>query len=246
MSFTFYEIKELVGLAGANLGALSHLEQKQGGGGASKGNLLSAIDGIFFNFAPNDQSRFLVFLGQSILERKPHEIDQLEAHLARHGWQFVDGKLIAIEFFDAKDLPELSDTARTDLLKAAQRFHSGDLSGAISAACAAVDSTTSKIYQERELGDPSKASFQERCKKACQAAGIKPSLEVELKSLDWPIEDINLFSSNFEGSLNQGAYVIQTLRSKMGDVHGTKPVLKPLVFMCLRWAELVVRSLTKT
>jgi len=45
------------------------------------------------------------------------------------------------------------------------------------------------------------------------------------------------------GSLNQAAYVMQTLRSKMGDVHGTKPVLEPLVFDSLKWASLIVRLL---
>jgi hypothetical protein len=33
------------------------------------------------------------------------------------------------------------------------------------------------------------------------------------------------------------------LRSNMGDVHGTKPVLKALVFDCLKWAELMLRAL---
>jgi len=43
--------------------------------------------------------------------------------------------------------------------------------------------------------------------------------------------------------MNQGAYVIQTLRSNMGDFHGTKPILKPLVFDCLKWIELMLRAL---
>ena len=56
--------------------------------------------------------------------------------------------------------------------------------------------------------------------------------------------DVTPFRKNFEGALNQGAYVMQTLRSKMGDVHGTKPILKPLVFDSLKWVELMVRALT--
>ena len=45
-TFSFYDIKEVVGLAGINLSELSHLEQKQGGG-ASKGQLMTAIDKSF-------------------------------------------------------------------------------------------------------------------------------------------------------------------------------------------------------
>lgn len=37
---------------------------------------------------------------------------------------------------------------------------------------------------------------------------------------------------------------MQTLRSKMGDVHGTKPILKPLLFDSLKWAGILVRTLT--
>lgn len=44
---------------------------------------------------------------------------------------------------------------------------------------------------------------------------------------------------------SEGAYVMQTLRSHMGDVHGTKSILRSLVFDCLRWAELLVGSLVE-
>ena len=67
----------------------------------------------------------------------------------------------------------------------------------------------------------------------------------ELIALGWPDAEISRFKKNFEGALTQGAYVMQTLRSKMGDVHGTKPIVKPLVFDSLKWAELLVRSLSE-
>jgi hypothetical protein len=37
---------------------------------------------------------------------------------------------------------------------------------------------------------------------------------------------------------------MQTLRANMSDVHGTKPVLKPLVFDSIKWAEILVRVLS--
>ena len=52
------------------------------------------------------------------------------------------------------------------------------------------------------------------------------------------------FKKNIEGALNQGAFVMQSLRSRMADVHGTKPVLRSLVFESLKWAELIVGALT--
>jgi hypothetical protein len=73
---------------------------------------------------------------------------------------------------------------------------------------------------------------------------VVPALEQQLRELGWLPADIRPFQKNLEGALNQGAYVLQTLRSHMGDVHGSKPILAPLVFDCLRWAELLVASLT--
>ena len=95
------------------------------------------------------------------------------------------------------------------------------------------------------LVDPTKASFQERCKRAVSARGALVKLELQLQGLGWHASEIVPFRRNLEGSLNQGAYVIQTLRSKMGDVHGSKPILQSLVFDSLKWAELLLAALVE-
>lgn len=241
---SFYDIKEIAGLAGLDLTALAHLVQKPEKG-ATKGQLMTAIDGAFGDMAPTEQSRFLTIVGEEILRRKPETEQQLSENLSRLGWAFAGEALVPIEVFDPEDLAELPEEARQDLLKAAQRFRDGDLSGAISAACGAVDSATSVVYEQAQLGDPGGASFQERCKRASSAKGVIPALEEQLRALGWPDAEIVPFKKNFEGALTQGAYVMQTLRSKMGDVHGTKPIVKPLVFDSLKWAELLVRSLSE-
>ena len=157
----------------------------------------------------------------------------------------AEGAIIPIQLFDPHELAELPPEPRRELVKAAQRFRDGDLSGAISAACGAVENVTAQIYAAANLGNPGAASFQERCRKALTARGVTPALEQQLSQLGWDVADITLFRKNFEGALNQGAYVMQSLRSKMGDVHGTKPILKPLVFDCMKWVELVVRALVE-
>ena len=243
-AWSFYDIKEIVGLAGLDLTALAHLEQKPQGG-ASKGQLMTAVDGAFGRMAPAERSKFLSIVGEEILRRTPEAEQQLSENLSSHGWALSEGVLVQIEVFDPTDLSELPEEAWKDLLKAAKRFRDGDLSGAISAACGAVDSATSHVYQQAQLGDPGRASFQERCKRASFAKGVIPALEDQLKSLGWLEAEIVPFKKNFEAALSQGAYVMQTLRSKMGDVHGTKPIVKPLVFDSLKWAALLVRSLSE-
>lgn len=242
--FSFYVIKELAGLGGLDLTEIADLEQKSGGG-ASKGQLMTRIDRVFGEFNDAAKQRFLSIVTEEVLRRQPDRAEQLDQYLSRLGWALSEGAIIPLQFFDPHTLAELPPEPRQELAKAARRFRDGDLSGAISAACGAVDNVTASIYIAKNLGSPDTASFQERCRRALTARSITPVLEQQLSQIGWKAPDIALFRKNFEGALNQGAYVMQALRSKMGDVHGTKPILKPLVFDCMKWSELLVRTLVE-
>ncbi|MBN3790104.1 hypothetical protein [Burkholderia sp. Ac-20353] len=242
--FRFDDIKEVAGLAGFEVTATAHLVQKTQGG-ATKGQLMSAIDEQVGRMDSHTRSRFLTILIEEILRRRSEMQEKLSEYLSRLGWSFVNQMLVPLEVFDISILADTPGESHKDLLKAAQRLRDGDLGGAISAACGAVDTATSKVYEEQSLGDPTKASFQERCKRAALAKGVLTELDRQLDALGWPQAEVAPFKKNLEGALNQGAYVMQTLRSHMGDVHGTKPILRSLVFDCLRWAELIVGSLVE-
>ncbi len=229
-------------MAGADLAALAHLDQKAENG-ATKGQLMTAIDGIVGRMDEPSKGKFIALSIEEALRRRPDLGQRLAELLSRLQWSFVGGALVPLQIFDPGDLEETPSESHHDLLKAAVRFRDGDLTGSISAACGAVDSVTAAVYLQENLGDPTQASYQERCKRASMARGVMPQLEAQLRSLGWPEEEILPFRKNFEGALNQGAYVMQTLRSKMGDVHGSKPILRSLVFDCLKWAELFVASL---
>lgn len=242
--FTFGEIKEIVGLAGLDLTSLSHLAQKAGGG-ASKGQLMTGVDKTYGSMEESDKRRFLTIATEEILRRCPHLVGSLKDNLSRLGWTVHNGSVVPLKLFDLSELPELPAEAHPDLLKATTRLRDGDLSGAISAACGAVDKVTTMIYSEKSLGDPQRVSFQERVKKSIVARGVIPSLDEDLRALGWEQGKIKLFKESLIKSLNQAAYVMQTLRSQMGDVHGTKPILKALVFDSLKWAALIVRLLNR-
>lgn len=242
--FSFYDIKGLAGLAGLDVTVVAHLVQ-QPKDGATKGQLMSAIDGAFGKMSSSAQTRFLTILIEEILRNRPASQERLSEYLSRLGWSFTNQLLVPLNLLNPQDLVDMPEESHRDLLKAAGRFRDGDLSGAISGACGAVDSATALVYQQKSLGDPTKVSFQERCKRAAQAKGVLTELDQQLQSLGWEQVDINPFRKNLEGALNQGAYVMQTLRSGMGDVHGSKPILRSLVFDCLRWAELIVGSLVE-
>ncbi|WP_257807007.1 hypothetical protein [Burkholderia glumae] len=142
-----------------------------------------------------------------------------------------------LPMFEATDLDALPAGPRRDLEKAAERFRADDLSGAITAACGAVDTAFTDI-----LGDRSeKPSFQEGVNLAVKQV---LTVQADLEAIGWDGKDAKLLAANFKSALSGGAFVMQTLRSKMGDTHGTKPILVPLTFDALKWAEIMVRTLT--
>jgi len=241
-TFRFDEIKDIAGLAGFDVTAAAELVQRSGYS-VNKGQLLAAIDLQVRDMDAQQAARFLTILMEEMLSREPEAEAQLSDHLSRLGWSFIDGKLLPVALFDANAMEDMPTDAHPDLLKAAQRLRDGDLGGAISAAAGAVDAAVAKVYQEANLGDPTRASFQEGCKRALEARGILVGLEDRLAELDWQPKDAVPFARSLESALVKGAYVMQTLRSHMGDVHGSKPILRALVFDSLRWAELLVGAL---
>ncbi|MBA5248680.1 MAG: hypothetical protein FE834_03975 [Gammaproteobacteria bacterium] len=238
-NFSFGDIKGIVGYAGIDMSQLAHLEQKSQGG-ASKSQLLSAIDEQI-NVMDANQLGVASICCEEMLKSKSDLIDELERVLSRVGWKFFGTTLLPVEVFDISELKEIPEQAHKDIQKAANRLRDGDLSGSLSASCGALDSVTGAIYQEFELGDHQKASFQERIKKSLNTSS--DTLKQELREIGWSETDISPLLKNLEGSLNQAAFIMQKLRSSMGDVHGAKPVISALVYDSIKWSLLILRIL---
>jgi hypothetical protein len=183
--------------------------------------LMSALDSIFYGMAVDEQNRFLHILVEEMLQQKPELEDTLSNYLSRLGWQLQDERLVPIDILDLSELPQLPKDATPDLSNAATRLRDGDLSGAVTSACGALDTVTSRIYSEKKLGDAKKASFENKITKSLVALDSFAHIEQNLNDIGW---DKNLAKGLIQGlekSINNAAYVMQTLRSNMGDVHGT-------------------------
>jgi hypothetical protein len=98
-AFSFYEIKEIVGLAGFDLTELADLVQKSGGG-ATKGQLLTAIDAGVGKMNESARVRFLTITTEEILRRRPGTEGQLSDYLSRLGWSFAHSTLVPIGLLD--------------------------------------------------------------------------------------------------------------------------------------------------
>ena len=209
-NFSFNAIKEIVGLAGFDITGLAHLVQKSNGG-ASKGQLMDALDAMLGPLDDEEKERFLISVAKIMTERRVEVSDRLALHLEPLGWNFEGGRLFPIEVLDRSELVDVPDVARADLIKAASRYRDDDLCGALAAACAAVDSATNATYSRYQLGDPTRDGFQARCKKALDAEDAIGDLTRELRALGWNTADADLLGKNMRGSLNQGAFVMQSL-----------------------------------
>jgi len=243
--FAFSDIKVIVGLTGIDMTALHHLEQTTERS-ATNSQLLSAIDRLFGELDAAEQERFVRVTAEEVLRRRSGLAARLGEYLSRLGWAIHQGSIVPVDLLDVSELPELPAAAREDLVKGAIRLRDGDLGGALTAACGAVDAATAEVYQQAGLGSPGSASFQERVTRSLKALDVVKRQETALASLGWKANELKMLSQNLAGALNQAAFVMQSLRSNMADVHGTRPVLRPLVFDSLKWAALIVRLLGTT
>ena len=88
-------------------------------------------------------------------------------------------------------------------------------------------------------------SFQQRLNQSIKALKVIDEMQQELVALDWEESKSKEFVKNLQGSLSQTAKVLESLRSHMGDAHGTRPVVDAMVLNSIRWASVLCSFLTK-
>ena len=184
---------------------------------------------------PKDKKLFRLNVSREISRRGPDHRERINELLNRVGWALIGEELVTLQLFDPADLSNLPPVAHDDLVKAADRVWS-DPTGAISAACGAVDSVTAEIYEDHALGDVRNVSFQKRVGTSLRETGSLDRLKEDLMSMGWATKKAERLCQNLKKVINQAAYVMQALRTEMGDVHGSKPTLGILVFDSVRWA----------
>jgi len=61
----------------------------------------------------------------------------------------------------------------------------------------------------------------------------------ELTSLGMKGTDADTIITEMRKATNHGAQMLQTLRSTMGDVHGSKPTLQRAAYDSIKWASAI-------
>lgn len=240
-NFSFAEIKDLVGSAGLPIHELSHLQQRFRGG-ASKGQLMDGIDGLFLDLSDLEKKRFVSYCIEEILSLKPDSKEELEALLERVGWGISENEPYPIEIqidFDTTDFP---DEVKEEVKKCLKRFRNGDVTGAMTSICGAVDSLTAQVYNDYNLGNHRRDSYQPRVVNSVdvfESNYKEPLLDTRISE-----EDANLMWHNHRQAVNQAGYVLASLRREFSDVHGEQESNPILVQRALDCAVFIIRSIT--
>ena len=196
------------------------------------------VNQLYNDLYPDEKQHFIINVARGIIGINPEYRERINELLQNIGWTLAEDRLIPIDILNPSDLVNLPETAREDLSKAAERLPS-DLSGAITNACGAVESVCEKIYKRYNLGEVGKASFQEKVNKSLEAVKALENLKDELIRLGWDEAKADILCKNLKGAVSQAAYVMQGIRSGMGDVHGSKPALNTLAFDSIKWSMII-------
>jgi len=197
-----------------------------------------AVAGAFGKLDHESKRRALPILAEGITSERPEEREPLTRLLQQHGYQYLDGAFIPVGLLDEREARHLPPSATSELTKAITRLADNDESGAITAACGAVDATATALYQKHGLGDPS-ASFQTKVNTALNKLKVFEKLESQLKDSGIKTEDARKIREEIREATKHATEALQVTRRTLGDVHGTKPAYKKIAYDTIKWASAI-------
>ena len=229
------EIQEIVEYSG--LAPDWSISQKDNWLNARRRVYRGRVSSLVPNLSNDERDRFIRNVAKRLIKIEPSLIDELNEVLRGIGWSFIDNNLVLNDQMNIHDIQNLPQDTITDLSKAVERLPD-DMSGAITAACGAVDSVCKKLYNlNPELGDINKAgSFQSKINKVFGTLNISEKMKEALINLGWREIKADELSKHLKNAISQYAKVLEILRSNMGDTHGTEKVLPRLAFSSIKWS----------
>ncbi len=194
------------------------------------------ISRAYLSLNSQDKWTFTLNIAKEVVRHDSNLEESLNEILSRIGWNFISGNLNRIDQLNVNDVQNLPEDSVVDLSKAIERLPN-DLSGAITAACGAVESICKSIYEQNsELGDIRRASFQEKVNNSLTKIEAMPRFKQELINLEWSEEKSDELCHILKNAISNYAKVLEILRSNMGDPHGTEQVLPQLAYSSIKWS----------
>ena len=213
---SFNGIKDIVGAAGLPVLRLQNYQQTMSG--PSKGELLTAIDGLVVEMDPSKKDRFVTFCVAELLLRSNGKNERLEELLARFGWGIAGSQPYPLQLQINLSTQDLPDTYRIGMENAVRRYRDDDHAGAITAICGVVDQLTQLYFQHYNLGNHKDASYGERVTKSYQAIGDHFQNQLVTHGVD--SNKAKMVWQNQLKSVGQAGFVLASYRQEFSDAHG--------------------------
>lgn len=236
-SLSIPSIREAAAAAGMDAARIPATSEAQGGMG-SRAEVTPALHRLFGELPPDRKERALPILADRVIARGEEAGTRLRNLLEQHGYQYDRGVFAKISVLDPREARHLPQTAASELAKAIGRLAEGDESGAITAACGAVDATTTALYVKHNLGDPG-ASFQAKVNTIMDRLGVFDKLERELQDIRIKPEDARKIRTETQEATKHATEALQVIRRTIGDVHGTKQTYTRVVYDTIKWASAI-------
>ncbi|MBI1956685.1 MAG: hypothetical protein HYS38_09855 [Acidobacteria bacterium] len=212
-------------------------ESEAKGGLGSRAEVEPALFRLFAELPLERKERALPILAERVIAQgKGAGLTKL---LGQHGYHYLNGAFVPVGLIDEREARYLPPTATSELAKAISRLSDNDDSGAITAACGAVDATTTALYEKHKLGDPGGASFQTKVNTVLNRLGIIAKLEKELTEIGVQRGDAHKIAEEVHEATKHAAEALQVIRRTNGDVHGTKPTYTRIVYDTIKWSSAI-------
>ncbi|HYL63921.1 MAG TPA: hypothetical protein VE077_14980 [Candidatus Methylomirabilis sp.] len=230
-------IREAAAAAGIDASRIPATSEARGGMG-SRAEVTPALHKLFSELSHDRKERALPILAERVMARDDEAYRGLMHLLQQHGYEFEKGAFVRIGVIDEREVRYLPASATAELAKAIARLSADDQSGAITAACGAVDATTTALYEKHNLGDPG-ASFQTKVNTVIGRLKIIEKLEKELTEVGVKPVDARKIAEEIHEATKHATEALQVIRRTSGDVHGTKPTYTRTVYDTIKWASAI-------
>jgi len=95
-----------------------------------------------------------------------------------------------------------------------------------------------ELYHKHGLGDPA-GSFQAKVNTVMNHLGISSKIERELTEIGIGPEDARKIAAEIHEATKHATEALQVIRRTVGDVHGTKPTYRRIVYDTVKWASAI-------
>ena len=202
---------------------------------ADRAKLMPKVYGLFSALSHDDKVRVIPILAEQIFQQQ--QPDSLVRLLQQHGFHYINGGVVPIGFVDEREAFHLPQTAATELSGAMDRLMRGDLSGAVTNACGAVDSTTSRLMTKHGLA--SAQAFSAKVITVVNGLQIFEGLQQEIEGMGVPAAEAKTIAANLHDATKKAADALAAMRRTMGDVHGKKKATVQMVYSSVKLASAI-------